>query len=290
MSVNGNGNLRPDGAYLSWTPSVPRLGQIGVGGTWYWNPGVADAPRVTVTGSWGKGRDVWKFGPPQASFNGGLVFRRNGMTSADTLGWGTNSNVSTVVPSVSVNTSMPDRHGIPQPTKNKVSSIEVGLSGSVGASRATTYTVTPQQIVEFLKKNRFIQPAMGPEDELSPFQRSLQSGFARIGPVTEDPVPYVRSPSRPFGAGTAPWASGYFDGRYGAAAANNPGGNADHIFSTGTSAVPFLPNSGSSGGPAGATTLVTGDGGNGRIDPRAGGLLGMIQDYLSSEAARGGSR
>ena len=27
MSVKDNGNLRPDGAYWSWTPSFPRVGQ-----------------------------------------------------------------------------------------------------------------------------------------------------------------------------------------------------------------------------------------------------------------------
>ncbi|WP_456774387.1 hypothetical protein [Bradyrhizobium sp. USDA 4369] len=214
------------------------------------------------------------------------------MSSADSLGWGTNSNVSTVIPSVSVNTSMPDRDGIPQPTKNKVSSIEVGLSGSVGASRATTYTVTPQQIVEFLKKNRFIQPAMGPDDELSPFQRSLQSGFARLGPVTEDPIPYVRPPSGPFGAGTAPWSSGYIDGRYATPAPTYSGADTDRAFSTGTSAIPFMPTSGPPVSYAGVVAPAAADGAGGEsgFDSRAGGLLGMIQDYLTTEAVQRGGR
>jgi hypothetical protein len=116
---------------------------------------------------YGKGRDVWKLGPSLANVSGGLVFRRNGMTSGDALGWGTSSNVSTAFPSVSVNTSIPSKNGIPQPSKNKVSSIEAGLSNSVGASRSTTYTATPEQISEFLHNAHFIQPAMGPQDELS---------------------------------------------------------------------------------------------------------------------------
>ena len=197
----------PDGVSLSWTPSLPRIGMVGIGGTYYRNPGSNTAPSVTLTGMYGRGRDVWKFGPPLASFNGGLVYRRDGMTSADTLGYGTTSNASTVLPSVTVNTSIPDNNGIPQLGKNKVSSIEAGLSNSVGASRATTYTVTPQQIADFITKN-LIPPAMGPNDELSPFARSLRSGVGTVGAPSEPPVRYVSSPYlNSLGNGMGDWRS-----------------------------------------------------------------------------------
>jgi len=180
---------------------------VGIGGTYYRNPGVATAPSWTVTGMYGRGRDVWKFGPPLASFNGGLVYRRDGMTSADTLGYGTTSNASTVLPSVTVNTSIPDDNGIPQLGKNKVSSIEAGLSNSVGASRATTYTVTPQQIADFITKN-LIAPAMGPNDELSPFARTLRTGVGAVGAPVAPPVRYLSSPyQNPVGSGMGDWRS-----------------------------------------------------------------------------------
>jgi len=83
LSVNENGSLRPNGVSFYWTPSIPRVGQVGIGGTYYWNPGASDSPHVTFTGMYGKGRDVWKLGPPLANFGEGLVFRRNGMTSGD---------------------------------------------------------------------------------------------------------------------------------------------------------------------------------------------------------------
>ena len=51
------------------------------------------------------------------------------MTSADTLGPGTTSNVSTMLPSVSLNSSFPIENNVPRPDKAKVSSIEAGLSG-----------------------------------------------------------------------------------------------------------------------------------------------------------------
>ena len=85
------------------------------------------------------------------------------------------------MPSVTVNTSIPDEHGIPQPTKSKVSSTEAGVSNSVGASTAATYTVTPQQIADFLIKYGWVTPAMGPQDELPPIVRTLQSGVGTVG-------------------------------------------------------------------------------------------------------------
>ena len=77
MSANENGNPRPDG----FSASLP-LGPIGIGGTYYWNPGSPKAPAFTLTGGLGMG-------------GGGLhaIFLRKGMTSSDTLGYGANANV-----------------------------------------------------------------------------------------------------------------------------------------------------------------------------------------------------
>ena len=47
MGVKENGDLSPDGVSLSWTPSIPRLGMLGIGGTYYWNPGSDTAPSRT---------------------------------------------------------------------------------------------------------------------------------------------------------------------------------------------------------------------------------------------------
>lgn len=48
MSVNENGNLRPDGLALSLPTWFGRIG-----GTYYWNPGAPAAPHLTVTRSYG---------------------------------------------------------------------------------------------------------------------------------------------------------------------------------------------------------------------------------------------
>ena len=241
----------PDGVSLSWTPSLPRIGQIGIGGSYYWSPGSDTAPPLTITGMYGRGRDVWRIGPPLASFNGGFVFRRGGMSSADSLGYGTTTNVSTGIPSVTLNTSIPDENGIPLPAKNKVSSIEAGLSNSIGASRAFTYTVTPQQIADFLtrygsaaaKKGAQyldpVTPAMGPNDELSPFERNLRGGVGSAGVPSEAPVRYLsRSQQGPLGDGMGDWR---------------------------TSATPVPPWS-----PTAAAASP----------PRPGGLYGLMLDYL----------
>src|SRR5882757_3507779 len=127
MGVRENGRLWPDGFSLSWTPSIPGL-KAGVSGTYYWNPGSSTAPRATISGMLGYGRDVLSVG---RGLGGGLVFLRNGMTSADTLRYGTSSNVSDLVPSVTVNSSIPDENYIPQFGKTKVSSIEAGISDSI---------------------------------------------------------------------------------------------------------------------------------------------------------------
>lgn len=189
MSVNENGNLRPDGVSLS----LPLRPWFGLGGTYYWNPGSPTAPWVTLTGALGMG-------------GGGLheVFLRRGMTSGDTLGYGTTADVSAVGPSVIVNSSIPDENGIPQPGRARVSSVETGV-GFPGF--AATYTTTPQRIADFLSKY-IIGPAMGPQDELSPFERSLQSGVATVGQPSAAPVRFTGLSSQdPLGAGMASWGS-----------------------------------------------------------------------------------
>jgi hypothetical protein len=92
MSVNENGNLRPDGLSVSIPTFAGRIG-----GTYYWNPGSPTAPHLTLTRT---------FGLPGAGLH--TVFLRNGMTSQDTLGHGVSGNVSTVLPSVTVNGTAPD--------------------------------------------------------------------------------------------------------------------------------------------------------------------------------------
>lgn len=162
MSVNENGNLRPDGLSLSLPVPFGR-----VGGTYYWNPGAATAPHVTFTRT---------LGMPGAGLN--AVFLRSGMTSQDTLGSGVNGNVSTVVPSVTLNGTIPNQGYEPWPSR--VTSVEAGI-GTPNASPAITNTYSFQQALDFLKKY-IISPAGGPSDELSPLQRSLQSSTGTIGP------------------------------------------------------------------------------------------------------------
>jgi hypothetical protein len=167
MPENEKVNRRPDG--LSVT-----LPFVGIGETYYWNPGSPTAPALTLTGGLGMG-------------GGGVhsVFLRNGMTSSDTLGYGASADISAVGPSVVVNGSIPDKYGIPQPWKARVSSIGagVGLPGFAG-----TFTATPQQIADAI-----VSPAGGPQDELSPFVRTLQSGVGTIGQSNQPPVRFLSS-------------------------------------------------------------------------------------------------
>jgi hypothetical protein len=108
MSVNENGNLRPDG----FSVSVPSFfGRIG--GTYYWNPGSPAAPHLTLTRT---------YGMPGLGLH--AVFLRTGMTSQDTLGDGVSGNVSTGLPSVTTNGTIADEGY--RPWKSRVTSIEAG--------------------------------------------------------------------------------------------------------------------------------------------------------------------
>ncbi|WP_244067526.1 hypothetical protein [Bradyrhizobium sp. Ce-3] len=198
---------------------------------------------MTYTGSVGIGTSGW--GPH-------AVFLRNGMTSRDTLGWGASGNVSSIVPSVTVNASIPDQYNIPLPWKAKVSSIEAGV-GSPGASAAMTYTWTPQQVSDYLARSglvasdllrrapslNLVTPAMGPNDELSPFERDLRGGVGSAGAPSEAPLRYLsRSQQGALGDGMGDWR---------------------------TSAAPVLPWSPTA--PAASS-------------PQPGGLYGLMLDYL----------
>lgn len=216
---NENGSPRPDG----YSAAARLWGPFGISGTYYRNPGAPTAPAWTITGSLG--------------LNPGLglhsVFLRKGMESEDTLRYGLTGNVSTGLPSLTVNASVPDEGGIPMPWKAKVSSIETGV-GSPGSSGALTFTMTPQQIVDFLVTHgvigaarisstlsrealtrdyppaAVISPAMGPDDELSPFARTLRSGSATIGANSQPPVRYLSSryaSGGPLGNGMGGWKS-----------------------------------------------------------------------------------
>ncbi|HEX5243436.1 MAG TPA: hypothetical protein VFW23_09280 [Tepidisphaeraceae bacterium] len=190
MSVNENGNLRPDGISLSLP--LPILGKLR--GTYYWNPGSPTAPGVTFTQS---------VGAPGFGLN--AVFLRKGMTSQDTLGRGITGNVSTIVPSVTLNGTLPE--GDYRPWDSRVTSVEAGI-GTPNASPAITNTISFQQALDFLKKY-VMSPAGGPNDELSPLQRSLQSGTGTNGPGDgAPPVQFLASPSAsPLGNGVGNWAS-----------------------------------------------------------------------------------
>lgn len=171
MSENENGNPRPDGISVALGP---------LGGTYYWNPGSPTAPAVTLTGTLGLG-------------GGGVqgVFLRKGMTSGDTLGYGASGTMSTIVPSATVNASIPDRYGIPQPWNARVSSVETGIALP---GFGVNYTMTPQQVATGVANLlRPVTPAMGPDDELSSFARTLQSGFAAVGPSSAPPIRFVSS-------------------------------------------------------------------------------------------------
>jgi len=292
MSVNENGNLRPDGLTLSWTSTIPRVGTVGVGGTYYWNSGSPTAPSATLTGMWGRGRDAWKIPlGPLGNLNLGAVFLRKGMTSADTLGYGTTSNVSTLIPSVSFNTSIPDINGIPQPAKGRESAIEAGVSGSIGTSKAGTYTVTLPQAAD---APRFIRPAMGPDDELPPLFRMLQTGRATIGAPPAPPVPFP-APSRqkPLGDGMGDWTASAAPASSPpplppASQPREPGGSI--AFDKGASPVMFPPPPNRPRGLPGMMTDAELFNPASPDQPPPGGLPGLLLDYLRNSRSDDASR
>jgi hypothetical protein len=241
----------PDGVSVS----TPALGLIpGLGRTYYSNPGSPTAPQVTWTLRRGLG-------------GGGFhaVFLGNGMTSEDTLGSGATANMGFGV-NTNLNASIPD---LRQPWNMKVSSVEGGL-GLPGF--AVTQTYTPQQIADWM-----ISRGMGPQDELTPFERSLQSKNASIGPNAEPAVPFLnRKDQNPLGGGMGNWS---------ASTARSS------AFETGASPARYLSSSPqeSVGGTPGSTAGATGSDLASPTLP-AGGLLGLIQDYMRLNPDGGAAR
>src|SRR6266702_7520265 len=121
MSDRENGNHGPNGFSVSIVPAIRRLGVGGLSGTYYWNPGSPDSPSFTVTGIAGVGKDVNSTGYrfpgilgllSRLGLGAGPVFLRDGMTSKDTLGPGITANQSTMIPSVTINSTFPrDKRG-----------------------------------------------------------------------------------------------------------------------------------------------------------------------------------
>lgn len=146
MSAGYNRDRWPDGLALS----VP-LPWGRVGGTYYWNPGAPPAPPVTVTRS---------YGVPGAGLE--TVFLVPGVTSNDTIGYGISGNVSTGIPSVTLNSTFPRAGSLPDRlSRPKVTSVGAG-AGTFNASPALTATYTPEEIADFLGKYLF-PPVSGPE-------------------------------------------------------------------------------------------------------------------------------
>jgi hypothetical protein len=181
----------PDGLSLSVPFPFGRMG-----GTYYWNPGAPNAPRVTVNRS---------LGMPGAGLE--AVFLAPGKSSGDTLGNGVSGNVSTIVPSVTLNGTFPDDGGlIRRPTSPRATSVGAGI-GTFNMSPSLTRTTTPDQIADFFA-NIFAPPAMGPKDQVSPLERTLTSRLGTIAKPVTAPVGYLGSNDQdPLGAGMGDWGA-----------------------------------------------------------------------------------
>ncbi|WP_257168588.1 hypothetical protein [Bradyrhizobium sp. SRS-191] len=201
------------------------------------------------------------------------------MSSEDTLRYGASVNV----PSFNVNATIPDESGIPLPWKAKVSSIGVG-AGLPGVS--ANFTATPEQIATFIRKH-VLTPIMGATDQSAVPQGRPQSLPIRMQPGAERPMPYAgySAGSEPFASGISPWFSDYAGVREPPARAVS-GGASDRAFLDGASAIPYIKDGRATfGAPSDrAASFVSGGSGAGGPVGSAGGLLGMIQDYLRDPA------
>ena len=175
-----------------------------------------------------------------------------------------------------------------------VSSYEVGANAP---GIAATYTATPQQISDFVDRYGFIQSAMGPEDEISPFYRHLQSGLATVRPPSQPPTRFPVAPSQdssgnPFGAGIDNWGAAYIRGNAastpaattainGDAGAGNVGQSKASVFASGATPIPYLPQAPQNAprGLPGLMAAVTGMDSS-QPEPQPGGLLGLMMDYM----------
>jgi hypothetical protein len=187
------------------------------------------------------------------------------MTSNDTLGPGFSGNVSTFLPSVSLNGTMLN-NDIFRPWKTRVTSVEAGI-GTPNASPAFTTTYTPQQIADFLTKY-FFSPASGPEGK----RAFVRDSAAVAGVPSRNNVFEYGFPD----AGSASSATGRANGQK----------REEAIFDNGASLVPFAVSPESI--PRGLPGLLFD---NALVDPLgsgaapAGGLAGLIQDYLRRNAS-----
>jgi hypothetical protein len=187
---------------------------------------------------------------------GGLraVFLGKDMTSQDTLGAGATANAGAGV-NATINTSIPD---IRQPWKMRVSSIEggIGLPGF-----AVTGTSTPDQIAEFLNKHIFNRPAPPNRAEF------VRDSAAAAGiPSRKNVFEY-----------------GYPDS----------GGPRPNVFDTGAPSVPYVPAPQQKlGGLPGLLAGVAGtDPANPtQAAPPAGGLLGLLREYMRNDPDGGAAR
>lgn len=239
----------PDGASASLPTPVGRIG-----GTYYWNPGSPTAPQFTLTLSRGS---------PGLGAN--AVFLRQGMTSSDTLGYGVSGTVSTILPSVTLNSTAPSNDcSIPQPLKTRVTSVETGIAWPP-VSAAITSTYSPQKIVDFLTRHfPYGKPYDPPSDKVMVRDSAAAARIPGRSNVFEYGFPEPSS---------LPPAA---DIR-----AKSPDKAGSSVFITGASPVPLLPPV-LQNAPRGLPGLIA----ESLVDPSnhaappAGGLAGLIQDYL----------
>jgi hypothetical protein len=174
-----------------------------------------------------------------------------------------------------------------------------------GASARVTKTSTPEQIADFLNKYIF-GPAMGPQDQLSPFDRRLQSGLAAVGRPSRPPERFLSGRSQnPIGAGMDDWSANYLRGNAassaaatnaaeGRAGAASVGNGPISAFASGAPPIPYVQQA-SQNAPGGLpglmASLTGGDPSNPmQFEPAPGGLLGLIQEVMRNQALESGNR
>lgn len=170
-------------------------------------------------------------------------------------------------------------------------------NGAVIAAGATeSITSVPGKIGNAVDKYVF-SPAMGPQDELSPLERSLRRGVATVGPASGPPERFWRSrPENALGDGMHGWSVPYIKGGAvnGPADAVNASPSTRPFISSRVPAVPYVPQAPqeTSGGIPGLIADTTGSASSApsQFQPAAGGLLGMIQEYMRNNPAESGGR
>jgi hypothetical protein len=123
----------------------------------------------------------------------------------------------------------------------------------------------------------------------APLERSLRRGTGNVGVTSEPPVRFL--PGRPSsvpGDGMTNWSTGYANGNAMDGRATSSG------FSGRVSPVPYVPQAPQSTS-VGIPGMIAAATGNTSSDPTwfqppAGGLLGMIQDYMRSNPGGHGQR